>query len=119
MSAANFNRKNFIESPTEEIVMAILLQQEGSGDNLGYRSTWQKLRKVYKLTVKQKTVMELLRKIDPEGVEARCRYKMKQRTYNVPGPNYLWHADNHDKLKRALLLGGNPKLWIVAYLNKN
>lgn len=100
MRARNLRRKNLNESPIEEIILAILLEHEGSGLNLGYRSMWQRLRKVYKLTVKQKTVMVLLREIDPEGVEDRCRYKLKRRAYNVPGPNFTWHADNHDKIKR-------------------
>lgn len=42
----------------------------------------------------------MLQVIDPIGVERRTRYRLKRRVYNVPGPNYLWHADGHDKLKR-------------------
>lgn len=61
---------------------------------------WQRVRKVYNLKVKQKTVMYMMREIDPKGVEARCRYRLKRRVYQVPGPNFLWHSDNHDKLKR-------------------
>ena len=38
--------------------------------------------------------------MDPEGVESRSRYRLKRRQYTVPGPNYLWHADGHDKMKR-------------------
>lgn len=61
---------------------------------------WRRLQKVYKLTVKRERVRILLRSIDPEGVEGRRRYKLKRRIYDSPGPNFLWHADNHDKLKR-------------------
>ncbi|XP_043467487.1 uncharacterized protein LOC122501804 [Leptopilina heterotoma] len=93
-------RKNIKESPIEEIAVAILLEIEDSGHNLGYRAMWKRLQGLYKLKVKQKTVMKLLRIIDPEGVETRSRYKLKRRIYNVPGPNFIWHADNHDKLKR-------------------
>lgn len=95
-----FKRKNINESPIEEIVLAIILELEGSGCNLGYKSMCQRLKKVYKLKVKQKTVMKLLKIIDPEGVEARSRYKLKRRIYSVPGPNYLYHADGYDKLKK-------------------
>lgn len=42
----------------------------------------------------------MLRELDPEGVEARSRYRLKRREYNVPGPNFMWHSDNYDKLKR-------------------
>lgn len=100
MKQENLKRKNINESSKQETVAAILLELEGSGHNLGYRSMWRRLQEVYKLTVKRNTVMELLRVIDPAGVEARCRYKLKRRTYSAPGPNFLWHAGNHDKLKR-------------------
>lgn len=100
LSKGKLRRKNCNESPIEEVVAAILLELQGSGCNLGYRSMWKRLSKIYKLTVKQKTVMRLLKEIDPDGVEARCRYRLKRRTYKVPGPNHLWHVDNHDKIKR-------------------
>ena len=84
----------------KEIVIAILLELEGSVYNLGYRLLLKRLRNIYKLRVKQKTVMAILKSIDPEGMEARKRHKLKRRIYTVPGPNYMWHTDNHDKLKR-------------------
>ena len=93
-------RKNINERPREEIVTAIILELENSGNNLGYRSMWKRLRKVYKLSVKPKTVMKILKVVDPEGVEIRTKYRMKRRVYSVAGPNFLWHADGYDKLKR-------------------
>ena len=50
--------------------------------------------------MRQKTVMQIMKEADPEGVESRSRYRLKRSQYTVPGPNYLWHADGHDKLKR-------------------
>lgn len=100
LSKHSLKRKNIVESSYEELLMAIQLELQGSGRLLGYRSMWQRLRKKYNLKVKQKTVMVALKLIDPEGVEARSRYRLKRRQYLVPGPNYVWHADNHDKLKR-------------------
>lgn len=96
----NLRRRNIVESSYEEIVLAIICELEGSGYNLGYKAMWQRLRKIYQLKVRQKTVMTLLQKIDPDGVEGRSRYRLKRRMYSVPGPNYMWHADGHDKLKR-------------------
>lgn len=100
MKHNKFKRKNIEESSIEEIGNAILMELQGSAYNFGYRSMWKHLRTVYKLKVRQKVVMNILKELDPEGVEARSRYKLKRRVYEVPGPNYLWHADNHDKLKR-------------------
>lgn len=96
----NLKRKNINESSIEELVLAIILELDGSGYNLGYKALWKRLRKVYGLKVRQKTVMKLLQVIDPDGVEGRSRYRLKRRMYSVPGPNYMWHSDGHDKLKR-------------------
>ena len=61
---------------------------------------WHRLREKYILNVKQSTVLEMLRVIDPQGVEERSRYKLKRRRYSVPGPNYMYHIDGFDKLKK-------------------
>ena len=100
LKSVSLRRKNMNESPIEEIVLAIMIELEGFAYNFGYRAMWKHIRKVYGLTVKQKTVMKLLKLIDPVGVELRSRYKLKRRQYYVPGPNFLWHVDGHDKLKR-------------------
>ena len=44
--------------------------------------------------------MKSLRIIDPEGVESRCRKRrrLKGRRYGTPGPNFLWHVDEWDRL---------------------
>lgn len=96
----HLRRRNLVESPDEEIVAAIKLELEDSGMNLGYRAMWQRLIKRCKLKVKQKTVLEAMRAVDPEGVEARKRHRLKRRQYSVEGPNSLWHGDGYDKLKR-------------------
>ena len=96
----NVKRKNIIESPIEMTVMAIIqIVTSTSGFNLGYRSIWRKLKSEYHLSVKRDKVLKFLRLIDPQGVEARSRYRLKRRQYSVRGPNYLWHVDGHDKLK--------------------
>ena len=37
--------------------------------------------------------------LDPEGVEARERHKLRRRRYCNHGPNEAWHLDGYDKLK--------------------
>lgn len=100
LKAEHLKRKNLIESEMEIIVAAIITEVNDSGMNLGYRSMWQRMRQKYELSVKQSTVLQVLRLVDPAGVERRSRYRLKRRIYKVPGPNYLWHIDGHDKLKR-------------------
>lgn len=40
------------------------------------------------------------RTLDPEGVDARSKRVLKRRVFKTPGPNYIWSADGHDKLKK-------------------
>ena len=89
--AENGLRRKKIQSSLESIVIAIQFELEGSGFNLGYRSMTRRLQKVYGLVVQEKTVMQLLKIIDPEGVLERRRYRLRRRQYKVKGPNFLWH----------------------------
>ena len=45
-------------------------------------------------------IRESLLRVDPWGVEQRTQRIPHRRTYNVPGPNSLWHIDGHHKLIR-------------------
>jgi hypothetical protein len=47
-----------------------------------------------------KRVMEILRVTDYTSVLLRQRHVLRRRTYTALGPNYMWHADGHDKLKK-------------------
>lgn len=96
----NLKRKNITETPDEQIISVLITEINGSGMDLGYRAMWQRLRDMYGFSVKQSTVLRLLNLVDPDGIEERSRYRLKRRTYSVPGPNFLWHIDGFDKLKR-------------------
>lgn len=122
----NLRRKNIQESDRMHIAAAILIELEGSGCNLGYRAMTQRLCKVYKLTVKQKTVLKMLREIDPEGVAGRLRHRLKRRAYNIKGPNELWGCDGHDKLKRygfaihgCIDVWSRKLMWLTAATSNN
>ena len=45
-------------------------------------------------------IRESLLRVDPWGVEQRTRRILQRRSYNVPGPNSLWHIDGLHKLIR-------------------
>lgn len=51
------------------------------------------------LRVNQKTVRQIMKVLDPIGVERRKHHRLTRRKYISPGPNYLWHSDGYDKLK--------------------
>jgi len=85
------------ENPNE---IRQLIEEElaGSGVNLGYRKIW-KIIQSKGIPAKRQTVMEILREVDPEGVQARKKKRLRRRIYSVPGPDHLWHIDGYDKLK--------------------
>ncbi|KAI8892038.1 hypothetical protein BC833DRAFT_653991 [Globomyces pollinis-pini] len=63
----------------------------------GYRAIHRALRMKHNIFVSRKMVMELLKEIDPDGVELRKRHKLKRRQWYSAGPNYHWCLDGHDK----------------------
>jgi hypothetical protein len=92
-----FNDNN--SSPLEEIVEVIMKEIKTSGQCIWYRTMWRRLLRRYNLKVKRDTVMDLLRIIDPNGVERRKHRRLLNRKYSNPGPNFLWQVDGYDKLK--------------------
>jgi hypothetical protein len=44
-------------------------------------------------------VLDIMRIVDPNGVERRKRRRLIRRKYCAPGPNFIWHVDGYDKLK--------------------
>ena len=86
-------------SDLREVCQAVEEELRGSGSSIGYRQMTQRLLNDYRLVVDRETVRELLKILDPEGVELRGRRSLKRRQYRNKGPNYLWHIDGYDKLK--------------------
>ncbi len=48
--------------------------------------------------VQRSRIRATIRDVDPEGVRARQRLRIRRRVYSVPCPNYLWHVDGNHKL---------------------
>ena len=42
---------------------------------------------------------EIVRELDPDGVEVRKTHRLRRREYTCPGSNKVWHADGYDKIK--------------------
>ena len=40
------------------------------------------------------------RTLDPDGVQNRAKRVLKRRVFKTPGPNFIWLADGHNKLKK-------------------
>lgn len=72
---------------------------DGPGSCGGYRTIWHKLR-IEGFQIPRNIVQyNLLKELDPVGVEVRQARKLRRRLYRNPGPNYAWHIDGYDKLK--------------------
>lgn len=91
-----FRRRCFSCIPC--LVRFLETQLSESAQLHGYR--WMHLKCLQNgFVVTQKTVRQLLRILDPEGVETRRRRRLRRRRYFNKGPNYIWHTDCYDKLK--------------------
>lgn len=125
LKTKNLKRK-YIEEDVEGACKIIFEELERSGGGLGYRMMWLRI-KAAKIIIYRDTVLHLLNIIDPEGIEARSKYRLKRRLYNVPGSSFLWHGDGYDKLKpfgfsiHGCMDGWSRKLfWLVLLAtNKN
>ena len=93
-------RRRLPNTKWNEIIYAIEKELAGPGRNLGYRGMQARLRLYHGLVVDRETVRQILKFVDPEGVSARRRRRLKRRKYSSKGPNYLYHIDGWDKLKR-------------------
>lgn len=90
-------RKNF--SSEQSVFSFVYNQVETSRQNHGYRWMYQKC-KLNGFKVKREHIRLLLKVIDPNGVDTRSRRRLKRRSYWSKGPNFCWHLDSYDKLKK-------------------
>ena len=79
---------------------------DGPGSSVGYlsASVWHALKqKGIRSRVSRSKVEEIVRELDPNGVEARETHRLRRREYTCPGPNKVWHADGYVKMERVTL----------------
>lgn len=120
-------KRHKIPEDIEAAVEIILKELNESGSCLGYRLMWNRLKYTYQIKIKRDTVLRILQIVDPDGIEARSKYRLKRRLYRVPGPNFIWHIDGYDKLKpfgfaiHGCIDGYSRKvIWLIlASSNKN
>ena len=124
LAASNcMHRKN--HSPVEQIVEFIHRQLSTSRKLCGYRFM-HKICLKNGIHVPRSMVQEILKLLDPVGVETRRIHRLQRRRYNGIGPNHIWHVDSYDKLKgygiciNGCIDGYSRKLiWLVASKNSN
>ena len=82
-----------------DVCQAIEQELRGSASTIGYRQMTQRLLHAHGITTDKETVREMLKILDPEGVQLRSRHRLQRRKYKTAGPNHIWHIDGYDKLK--------------------
>ena len=87
------SRQSGNRADTDRVRQIIEEELNGSGRLLGYRSIWHSLRLEHHIHYPRRLVAEMVREIDPEGVELRRRRRLVRRRYLSYGPNFCWHAD--------------------------
>ena len=85
-------------SPVPDIVSFIQHKLQGRGSCIGYRAMQQRCIK-NQLYVLRGIVAQIMKELDPVGVDARQRKALRCRLYYSKGPNWVWHLDGYDKLK--------------------
>jgi len=58
------------------------------------------LLKATGINVQRFRLRDSIHRVDEVGVQQRSRRRLQRRTYNVKGPNHLWHIDTNHKLVR-------------------
>lgn len=92
-----FRRKGY--SDLAEVINFVEGQLRESGRQHGYR--WMAKKCSFSgLKSTQDEVRIILRALDPEGTQQRKARRLTRRTYISKGPDFLWHFDSYDKLKR-------------------
>ena len=91
------------ESELDEVVEEITRQYPSCGEGLLKQILADRGIKVQRMRLR-----DSIHRVDHEGVENRKRGRLRRRTYNVQGPNHLWHIDTNHKLVRwhLVVIGG-------------
>ena len=91
-------RKASSDDVLKQCITEIERELQESGQCLGYKSMWRKLKGKGIIVPRQFVRLAML-ELDPQGVEGRRRKRLRRRQYLTPGPNFVWNIDGYDKLK--------------------
>ena len=93
----HLKRNGNLTEQMQERVRSIMEREvsNGSGASLGYRSMWHLLRIQHHIHVPHRAVAQIIKELDPDGVEQRRRRRLSRRRYLSFGPNFCWHIDGN------------------------
>ena len=90
-----------VDTSVDTVKEAVEKEINGPGKLLGYRLLNQKLRNEHKIKGPRHLVLNVMRDIDPDGIESRRigkKLQMRKRPFISDGPGWLFSLDGHDKL---------------------
>lgn len=92
-----------LEGDLDEVVEGITKEYPSCGEGL-----LKQILAHREIRVQRMRLRDNIHRVDHEGVENRKRGRLRRRTYNVQGPNHLWHVDTNHKLVRwhLVVIGG-------------
>ena len=91
------------ENELDEVVEEITREYPSCGEGL-----LKQILTDQGIKVQRMRLCDSVHRVDHEGVENRRRARLRRRTYNVEGPNHLWHIDTNHKFVRwhLVVIGG-------------
>lgn len=96
----NLKRRGInLYTPLARVIHVVDREIQNSGQTVGHRSMWRRLKVNHNMHVKRDDVMFIMKELDPNGVEMRKAHRLQRRFYCAKGPNNVWHVDGYDKLK--------------------
>lgn len=96
----NLKRRGMnLYTPLGSVVGVVDREILNSGQSIGYRMMWRRLKVNHNMHVKRNDVMDIMKELDPNGVVIRKTHRLQRRFYCAKGPNNIWHVDGYDKLK--------------------
>ena len=85
-----------------EVAEAVQRELDGPGRLLGYRAMHRKVRQEHGVKATRDQVYDVMRILDPEGLESRggvgAKKVRKKGNFTSKGPNWVHSMDGHDKL---------------------
>ena len=103
LKAYGLGRKGFFDREDSDNIIEVVRQRiqeliNGPGTCAGYQIIWHTLE-MEGLRVPHIIVQDMLKELDPDGLQLRRARWLKRRVYHNLRPNYSWHIDGYDKLK--------------------
>lgn len=88
------------DTPLEDVIDAVQKEVNGPGKLLGYRALNTKLRMEHGIKVPRHLTHNVMKRVDPEGLESRRKGKKRKKrgVFSSDGPMYLLSLDGHDKM---------------------